>query len=133
MILNIIVSDNYNNNKLNELLSLNDFNINENILNFGTSTYLNQEYIIKNDNTFLQQIKHKDTIIKDIYYKHSIEIKDKDNIILNLNNKYSSQYNDQINNFHDQINQLNQIIINLKNQHIHDTQKYIQKGKELSD
>jgi hypothetical protein len=130
MILNIIVSDNYNNNKLNELLSLNDFNINENILNFGTSTYLNQEYIIKNDNTFLQQIKHKDKIIENLsdqYYKEYIEkIREKEKIIDNLNNTYTLQYEDKI-------KELNQIINKLKNEKITDIEELIDKGKRITE
>ncbi len=130
MIINILVSDNYNNNKLNELILLNDSNINENILNFGTSTYLNQEYIINNDNTYLEQIKKKDEIIENLKNQYaneySTKIREKDIIIENLNHKYASEYENKI-------NELNQTINNLKNEKTTNIEQLIEKGKKITE
>jgi hypothetical protein len=130
MIINIIVSDNYNNNKLIELLELNDPNINENILNFGTTTFLNQEYIIKNDNTYLEQIKQKEKIIENLSNQYANEyiakIREKEKIIENLNNAYTLQYEDKI-------KELNQIINKLKNEKITDIEELIDKGKRITE
>jgi hypothetical protein len=128
--ISITVSENYNNNKLNELLLLNDPNINENILNFGTSTYLNQEYIIKNDNTYLEQIKEKEKIIENLSNQYAneynVKIREKDKIIENLNNAYTLQYEDKI-------KELNQIINKLKNEKITDIEELIDKGKRMTE
>jgi hypothetical protein len=128
--INITVSDKYINNKLNELLALNDPNINENILNFGTATYLNQEYIIKNDNTYLEQIKEKDKIIENLSNQYANEyfakIREKDKIIENLNNTYTLEYENKI-------KELNNIIINLKNEKINDIEQLIEKGKKITE
>ena len=128
--ISITVSDNYNNNKLNELLELNDPNINENILNFGTSTYLNQEYIIKNDNTYLEQIKQKEKIIENLSNQYANEyiakIREKEKIIENLNNQYTLEYETKI-------KELNQIITKLKNEKITDIEELIDKGKRITE
>jgi hypothetical protein len=128
--INITVSENYNNKKLNELLELNDPNINENILNFGTSTYLNQEYIIKNDNTYLEQIKQKEKIIENLSNQYANEyiakIREKDKIIENLNNQYTLEYEVKI-------KELNQIITKLKNEKITDIEELIDKGKRITE
>jgi len=129
MIINIVVNDNYNNDKLNELLLLNDNNINENILNFGVQTYINQKYII-NDlkeqfyTDLENKIKQKDEIIKNLkndkindtfslIEKGKKIVNEEYDKIIELHNKKNNELKEQNDLYFKQIDFLNKKIIEI--------------------
>jgi len=127
--ISINVSDNYNNDKLNELLLLNDNNINENILNFGVQTYINQKYII-NDlkeqfyTDLENKIKQKDEIIKNLkndkindtfslIEKGKKIVNEECDKIIDLHNKKNNELKEQNDLYFKQIEFLNKKIIEI--------------------
>lgn len=127
--ISINVSDNYNNDKLNELLLLNDNNINENILNFGVQTYINQKYII-NDlkeqfyTDIENKIKQKDEIIKNLkndkindtfslIEKGKKIVNEECDKIIDLHNKKNNELKEQNDLYFKQIEFLNKKIIEI--------------------
>jgi len=127
--ISINVSDNYNNDKLNELLLLNDNNINENILNFGVQTYINQKYII-NDlkeqfyTDLENKIKQKDEIIKNLkndkindtfslIEKGKKIVNEEYDKIIDLHNKKNNELKEQNDLYFKQIEFLNKKIIEI--------------------
>ena len=127
--ISINVSDNYNNDKLNELLLLNDNNINENILNFGVQTYINQKYII-NDlkeqfyTDLENKIKQKDEIIKNLkndkindtfslIEKGKKIVNEECDKIIDLHNKKNNELKEQNDLYFKQIEFLNKKIVEI--------------------
>ena len=96
--LTIVISNNYNNEKLNLLLSQKDTTINETILNYGVILYENQKNIIKDL-----------TIDNDIQIKNNELDKIKEELILN-----KQKYDDMIKNMNIEKEKEINTILNLK-------------------
>ena len=137
--INIIVSDNFKNNDLDQLLSLNDTKINEYILNFGTLFYNNQNILfnsntndihLKIKNDFDDKIKRLESEIIQLQYEKTLDItslidkgkqitKDEYEKIIDLhksmNGELKINYDNQINDLNYKNENLNKTIMNLQN------------------
>jgi hypothetical protein len=137
--INIIVSDNFKNNDLDQLLSLNDTKINEYILNFGTLFYNNQNILfnsntndihLKIKNDFEDKIKRLESEIIQLQHEKTLDItslidkgkqitKDEYEKIIDLhksmNGELKINYDNQINDLNYKNENLNKTIMNLQN------------------
>ena len=128
--INILVSDNYNNEKLNNLLLKNDVLINETILNYGILLYENQYDI-------LQNINNKSNIeITTIKTKYEEIINKIESEKIDQKNKYLSEMNQNEiilkEQYETKIKFLENDIDNLKNNKMFEITSFIEKGKQIA-
>jgi hypothetical protein len=128
--INILVSDNYNNEKLNNLLLKNDVLINETILNYGILLYENQYDILQNINN---ESNIEITTIKTKYEEIINKIESEK---IDQKNKYLSEMNQNEiilkEQYETKIKFLENDIDTLKNNKIFEITSFIEKGKQIA-
>jgi hypothetical protein len=128
--INILVSDNYNNEKLNNLLLKNDVLINETILNYGILLYENQYNILQNINNESNiEITAIKTKYEEIINKIESEKIDQKNKYLYEMNQNEIILKEQ---YETKIKFLENDIDTLKNNKMFEITSFIEKGKQIA-
>ena len=123
----ISVSPNFINDKLSQLLALNDTSINESILNYGVILFENQSFITSND-----QIDKLNNQINHLKLKYNKINTDYTSLRSDLEQQFNDSFHTKESNYLNKINSLESDILILKNQKTIEISSLIEKGKLLT-
>jgi hypothetical protein len=125
--INISVSSNFINDKLYNLLALNDTSINESILNYGVILFENQTFITSNDQII--KLNHE---LNDFKLKYNKINDDYTSLRFDLEQHFKDSFSTKESHYLHKINSLESDIYNLKNQKTLEISSLIEKGKLLT-
>lgn len=125
--INISVSHNFFNDKLSQLLALNDSSINESILNYGVILFENQSFITSNDQII--KLNHQ---LNDFKLKYNKINDDYTSLRSDLEQHFKDSFSTKESHYLHKINSLESDIINLKNEKTLEISSLIEKGKLLT-